>query len=259
MLSTTIRTLIHRQWAGLIALFLVLGGGVASATHPGGANTISSGDIINDEVRTQDIAPGHVTSQDIGTGEVLSEDIGNSQVALNDLAANSVNSGKLVNGGVQGADVLDNELTGADVNDNSLKGADIDEGTLDIGDAARAYALVRPATCAGTTPGDCTPEQSKGISSVTRFATGSYCVTAPGIDAAVTPAAVTVDWNGTDNPEGNASAMTYEAGGCSGGGFLVFTERQPTVFVDQGGGTSTATVSGPAEPANDVAFTIVIP
>jgi hypothetical protein len=199
-------------------------------------------------LRTQDIATGHVTSQDIGTGEVLGEDIGNGQVALNDLAANSVNSGKLVDGAIQGADV----------NDNSLKGADIDESTLDIG----AYAYVDPRTCTGT-PGTCTAEQSKGISTVTRDGTGVYCVTAPGIDANVTPAAVTVDEVVTPSPEGNASAMTFEFGGCAGvlqgEGFPVVTERQPEITVDAGGGTDNATAVGPAQRSDDVSFTIVIP
>ena len=70
---------------------------------------------------------------------------------------------------------------------NSLKGADIDEGTLDIGDAARAYVHMNPFTCMGT-PGTCDARQSKGVSSVTRFGVGQYCVTAPGIDPHVTPA-----------------------------------------------------------------------
>jgi hypothetical protein len=37
------------------------------------------------------------------------------------------------------------------------------------------------------------------------------------------------------------------------------TQRQPAITVDEGGGTNNATASGPAQDANDVAFTIVIP
>jgi hypothetical protein len=87
---------------------------------------------------------------------------------------------------------------------------------------------------------------------VTPLSTGQYCVTAPGIEAVGTTAAVTVDFFNTSDPQGNASAMIAEAagGGCFDGDFLVVTERQPV--------TSSTTV-GPAEPANDVAFTIVIP
>ena len=55
--------------------------------------------------------------------------------------------------------------------------------------------------------------------------------------------------------------MTYEAAGCgpSGEGFWVFTERQPEILVDAGGATNNALASGPADLANGVAFTIVIP
>ena len=119
---------------------------------------------------------------------------------------------------------------------------------------------MNPGTCTGE-PGTCTPDQTKGVSSVTLNTTGVYCVTAPGIDAEETPAAVTVDWNSTGNPKGNASAMTLEVLGCgpSGEGFSVVTERQPNVTVDAGGGVNNATAAGPAEFANNVGFTIVIP
>jgi hypothetical protein len=55
--------------------------------------------------------------------------------------------------------------------------------------------------------------------------------------------------------------MTQEGPGCgpSGEGFTVITERQPNIAVDAGGGTSNQTAAGPAEQANNVGFTIVIP
>ena len=63
---------------------------------------------------------------------------------------------------------------------------------------------------------------------------------------------MTVDSSGTDNPRGNASAMSNEGFECGPRltGFRVRTERQPV--------TSSTTV-GPAVPADDVGFTIVIP
>jgi hypothetical protein len=181
---------------------------------------------------------------------VKAAEIANGQVLGADIGAGEVRSGNVAN----------DNLTGGDIAGNSLKGADVDESTLDIGDAARAYARVDPNACTGT-PGTCTPEQSKGISSVIRDVTGTYCVTAPGIAAGEVPAAVTVVFNGTSNPQGNASAMTVEGQECgpTGDGFLVVTDRQPIVTVDAGGGTNNASVSGPAGAADDVGFTIVIP
>ena len=41
---------VRQNVIGYVALFFALSGGVAWATHPGGANTISTGDIINDQV-----------------------------------------------------------------------------------------------------------------------------------------------------------------------------------------------------------------
>jgi hypothetical protein len=270
MFSTRIRTAVRQQWAGLIALFLALSGGVAWASHPGGANTINSADIID----------GQVKEADVGQGAVASSEVKNDSIRNGDVAPNSLTSGRIADGTLTGADVqnnaltgsdiapnsipsgriTDDSLTGADVKQNSLKGADIDEATLDVGDAARAYARVDPGSCTGT-PGTCTAEESKGISSVIRDATGFYCVTAPGIDANVTPAAATVDWASTPEPEGNASAMTVEVAGCGpdGEGFTVITDRQPNVTVDSGGGVNNATVAGPANFSNDVSFTIVIP
>jgi hypothetical protein len=245
----------------LVALFFALSGGVAWATHPGGANTINSADIIdgevkeadvgqgavashelkNDSILPGDVAPNSLTSGRIADGSLTSADVQNNALTANDIAPNSIPTGR----------ILDETLTGADVKNNALKGADIDESTLDIGDAARAYAVVSPTSCTGT-PVTCTPQESKGITRVTPLFTGQYCVTAPGIEAVGTTAAVTVDFFSTSDPQGNASAMIAEgvAGGCFDGDFVVQTERQPV--------TSSTTV-GPAEPANDVAFTIVIP
>lgn len=117
--------------------------------------------------------------------------------------------------------------------------------TLDIGDAARAYAAVNPVFCTGT-PGTCDPSQSKGVSSVTREQTGIYCVTAPGIDPNITSAVVSVEWNGTAFPEGNASVLTDDSADCGNGSFVVRAFRLPVA-------------SGTSEPADNVGFTIVIP
>jgi hypothetical protein len=52
--------LLRAQWAGLLALFLVLAGGTAYA-----ANTIGSSDIINGQVKTADIGNNQVRSADV--------------------------------------------------------------------------------------------------------------------------------------------------------------------------------------------------
>jgi hypothetical protein len=96
-----ISSYIRRNAIGCVALFFALSGGAAWATHPGGANTISSGDIINDEVKNRDIAN------------------------------NAVGSDKIVTGAVRTGDVLDADLTGTDIA-NDLDGDFNDRGQDDV-------------------------------------------------------------------------------------------------------------------------------
>lgn len=119
---------------GLAAIFLALSG-TAYATHPGGANTISSGDIIDAEVRSPDLAPNSVgggkivdesvRSADIGTNQVTTGEIATNAVRSGDIAANHVLTSHLATGAVESTDVLDGSLTGTDVADGSLGGAEL--------------------------------------------------------------------------------------------------------------------------------------
>jgi hypothetical protein len=108
MFSTRIRTLVRQQWAGLIALFLVLSGGSAYALD--GSNTVFSDDIVD----------GQVKEADVGQGAVASPEVKNDSIVAGDVAPNSLTSPRIADG----------SLTGTDVANNSLKGADIDEDTL---------------------------------------------------------------------------------------------------------------------------------
>jgi hypothetical protein len=141
---------------GLVAIFLALTG-TAYATHPGGANTISSGDIIDNEVKAPDIGTGEVKSGDIGDFEVKADDIAPNSLGGNKIADRSVknadlglgasSSNTIADGGIQGVDVKNNTLTGPQIdegtlfNDNSLTGADIDESTLSGLPSANAWTL----------------------------------------------------------------------------------------------------------------------
>jgi hypothetical protein len=59
-----------QQWAGALALFLVLAGGVAY-----GANTVFSADIVNGEVKNPDLASNSVTTLKIANSQVRSADV----------------------------------------------------------------------------------------------------------------------------------------------------------------------------------------
>ena len=248
---------VRRQWIGTLALFLALTGGTAYALD--GQNTVFSDDIVNGEVKVADIGQGAVATDELANGQVKAADIGDGEVNSSEIANGQVLSADIATGEVRSGNVANDNLTGADLASNSLKGADIDEATLDIGNAARAYARVSSFDCEAP-PGACEFSQSKGVSSVTHTGIGAYCVTAPGLDPDETSAALAVDWNGTTAPEGNASAMTAQGGcGATSKGFFAVTQRQPSIAVDQGGGTSNATAVGPAEQSDGIGFTIVIP
>ena len=204
-----------------LAFLIAVAGGTAYA-----ANTIGSSDVIDESLLSRDVKNGQVKTADIGNGEVRS------------------------------ADVADGNLTGADVAANSLKGSDIDESTLDIGHSARAYARVT-YVCSGA-DATCSFDRSKGISSVEKVGAGQYCVQAPGIDPHQTPAVVSVDWNTTVAPQGNASALAASDVLCDGGGFGVLTYSGANIAVTDTGGNA-RTVRGASTLSDQVAFTIVIP
>ena len=121
MRSTTIRNHLRSNVIGYAALFVALSG-TAMANHPGGADTISSADIINNEVKTQDIRDANVTTADVH--------------------GDSITTGKIADGEVGSADVLDGSLGAADLGVDSVGTAEIAATlrgpTLTISDSACA-------------------------------------------------------------------------------------------------------------------------
>ena len=132
-------------------------------------------------------------------------------------------------------------------------------GTNGLDGTARAYAKVTPHTSFPCSP-ECQVQFQKGVTSVTRPATGRYCVTAPAADPDTVAAVAGVEWGNTTSPEGNTSAMIRIAHlDCPAGTFEVVTERQPEVDVRNAADNGSETVSGPAVEVDNVGFTIVIP
>jgi hypothetical protein len=155
-MSTRLRAYIRQHHLALLCLFLIVTGGTASATHPGGADTISSVDIIDNEVKGDDINNGAVTSADINNSNgVFSEDVRDDTapgggLAATDLQAGSVGTSELsssaflsgdiarAGGGafeitadaIQSSEVSGSTLTGSDVAADSLTGSDVSESTL---------------------------------------------------------------------------------------------------------------------------------
>jgi hypothetical protein len=114
---------LRRNALACVALFFTLSGGVAWATHPGGANTIGSTDIINEEVRTADLAPlsvtgGKLATGSVGSGKVVDESLRGDDIALDsigapDIGPDAVGSSEIAALAV-GADEIDASGVGSD-------------------------------------------------------------------------------------------------------------------------------------------------
>jgi hypothetical protein len=175
--SSGARDYLRRNVLALVALFFALSGGAAWATHPGGANTISSDDIIDNEVRSADINAGAVTTADIGNSEVRSIDVlddsltgadiapdavGTSEVAPDslgaaDIAADAVGTSEvdgtltgaanIANGSVSTTDLTDESVSQNDLGANSVRGGqlgDVLDGSIqdhDIGNMTRTLNI----------------------------------------------------------------------------------------------------------------------
>ena len=131
----------HLTYANVISTFclvMVVGGGAAYA-----ANTISSSDIIN--------------------GQVKSVDIGTAAVATVDIAANAVDSSKIADNTVTGADVANNSIASADITNNSVAGADVASNTLDGLDIQEGSLVLNEHFSAVASPaGNCNDDQHTG-------------------------------------------------------------------------------------------------
>ena len=131
-MSKRIREHLRSNVVGYVAIFLFAVGGTAYATHPGGANTISTGDIINGEVKSADVGDGEVRNSDLAADAVGSGKIQDRQVKNADLGLGASSSNTIADGGIQNVDVQNDTLTGAKVNNNSLTGDDVDENSLNL-------------------------------------------------------------------------------------------------------------------------------
>ncbi len=194
-MSNRISAHLRSNVVGYIALFCFAMGGTAYATHPGGANTISTGDIINDQVFTQDIADNNMTSQDVrndtlGSGglqaiDLRADSVGSSEVATgavgnDELADDAVGSAEIIPDTIQQVDLANDVIASGEVVDDSLTGTDI------------SSAFGRDSAVFVTIPGDATPVELTNVT-VTPSSTGTLLARAVGYcnihpeDADLTP------------------------------------------------------------------------
>lgn len=119
-MSKRIREHIRSNVVGYIALFIALSG-TAYATHPGGANTISSADIIDGAVHTTDIND----KDGVRSADVVDDTEAGGGLKADDLAPGSVGSSEIADRSVAGRHIVPNAVTGARVADNNLTAEDV--------------------------------------------------------------------------------------------------------------------------------------
>ncbi|MGH2428163.1 MAG: hypothetical protein ACRDGV_04645 [Candidatus Limnocylindria bacterium] len=109
-MGSRIRAHIRSNVVGYVALFFALSMGTAYATHPGGANTISSVDIVDGEVKNKDLA-----ADAVGSGKIADRQVKNA-----DLSIGASSSNTIADRGIKGIDVALDTLSGEHIADGSL-------------------------------------------------------------------------------------------------------------------------------------------
>jgi hypothetical protein len=98
-MSARIGSFMRHNVLGLVAIFIALGG-TAYATHPGGANTISSGDIIDGQVQNPDLGPSAVTTDKVATSTLTGSDVATSGLFGSDIATDTLTSSDIATGAI---------------------------------------------------------------------------------------------------------------------------------------------------------------
>ena len=137
----------------LVALFAAITG--AAAALPG-TQTVNSGDIKNENVKSIDLKDGAaVQGSDVIDASLLGVDVKDGEIASADVTDDSITSADVKAQTLTSADVQDNSLTSADVQDNSLTGTDVQNDSLTGNDVAENTLGQVPnaATLNGSGPG----------------------------------------------------------------------------------------------------------
>jgi hypothetical protein len=116
---------LRNQWMGALALFLVLTGGVAYA-----ANTVSSSDIIDNQVFSADVRNDTLTGGGLAAADLRSGAVGTAEIGDNQVRSGDVRDDSLSGGGLGASDLGTGSVGSLEVTDNSLGTSDVAEGNL---------------------------------------------------------------------------------------------------------------------------------
>ena len=138
-MTGTASAFLRNNVLGLVAIYLALGG-IALGTHPGGANTVSSGDVIDNELTTLDLKNNQIRTADVrddslAGGGLTSADVAADTLTNDDIAASAQFDGAVAAGDLAGtypnptiADGAVSGGTGGEVTDDSITNDDIAAG-----------------------------------------------------------------------------------------------------------------------------------
>jgi hypothetical protein len=132
-MSSRMRVVIRDQWAGLLALFIVLTGGTAYAV-----DTIGSEDVIDNSLHSRDLKNNQaVRSADVADDSLSGLDLAAGAVGLGELDPNAFAAGDIAVQ-TEGYGIAPNAVQGSEVSADTLSGADINEASLDPSSFTRA-------------------------------------------------------------------------------------------------------------------------
>jgi formylglycine-generating enzyme required for sulfatase activity len=156
-----ISTHIRSNVVNYVALFFALGG---TAYALDGSNTVFSDDIVDGEVKAQDIRGATVTPVDLGSGAVTTDTLADravtagklagGAVTTNTLAGGSVTSGKLAEGAVTGGKLADGAVSAGNLADGAVTGGKLADGAVTGGKLADGAVTEPKLGCEGNSPDD---------------------------------------------------------------------------------------------------------
>ena len=106
---------------GYVAVFIALSGTAYAVDGPlAGQDQVGSDDIINGEVRENDLHSDSVKSGKVVDDSLTADDVGTGAIGSSEVLDDSLTGTEIASGAIGSSEVFDNSLTGADINEATL-------------------------------------------------------------------------------------------------------------------------------------------